>query len=203
MADQTTEKARDTEVSTSKKIEDLYALIDGIETAQFTTRRADGHLVSRPMQAQKRNEIADLWFVTDIESHKMDELEFDDHVNLAFYNSKSYEWVSVAGTARVSRDRALIRKLYQPDWRAWFGDQGGERDGGPDDPRFALVFVQAHSVIYSVNNKPRPVILFEVAKGMLTGSSPDVSDLRELGERELRRGGFKEPEVGERPGEAR
>lgn len=203
MADKTTDKQRDDSAPTGKKLDDLYKLIDGIEVAMFTTRRADGQLVSRPMQAQKRNAIADLWFVTDIESHKLDELANDDHVNLSFYKDRTREWVSVAGTARVSQDRSLIHQVYQPDWRAWFGDEGGERDGGPDDPRLALIFVKAQSVIYSVSNKPQPLVLFEVAKGMLTGSTPDVADVREMGERELRRGGFKEPEVGERPGEAR
>jgi general stress protein 26 len=165
----------------------------------FTTRRADGQLVSRPMAMQKRNEYADLWFVTDVESHKLDELANDGHVNLAFYKDRTREWVSVAGTARISRDRALIAELYQPDWRAWFGDEGGERDGGPGDPRLALVFVEAQSVIYSITTKPQPLVLFEVAKAMITGNPPDVADERQMGERELRRAGFVEPTVGEAP----
>ncbi|MEO8090115.1 MAG: pyridoxamine 5'-phosphate oxidase family protein, partial [Gemmatimonadales bacterium] len=57
-----------------KKIQDLYDLIDGIEIAMFTTRRPDGHLVSRPMATQTQAEGTDLWFVTDIESNKLDEL---------------------------------------------------------------------------------------------------------------------------------
>jgi general stress protein 26 len=36
-------------VPTGKKFDDLYTLIEDIETAMLTTRRADGHLVSRPM----------------------------------------------------------------------------------------------------------------------------------------------------------
>ena len=199
MADNTTEKNRDDATPVDKKLDDLYKLIDGIEVAMFTTRRADGQLVSRPMQAQKRNDHADLWFVTDIESHKLDELQHDAHVNLGFYKDRTREWVSVAGTARISQDRELIREVYQPDWRAWFGDEGGERDGGPGDPRLALVLVQAQSVIYSITTKPQPLVLFEVAKGILTGTPPDVSDIRQMGERELRRAGFVEPEVGESP----
>ena len=194
-----TEKNRDESTPSDKKLDDLYKLIDGIEIAMFTTRRADGQLVSRPMAMQKRNEHADLWFVTDIESHKLDELANDEHVNLAFYKDRTREWVSVAGTARITQERDLIHELYQPDWRAWFGDQGGARDGGPDDPRLALVFVQAQSVIYSITNKPQPLVLFEVAKGIITGTPPDVADVREMGERELRRSGFVEPEVGESP----
>jgi general stress protein 26 len=38
----------------------------------FTTRRPDGRLVSRPMATQKRDPIADLWFVTAVESHKIE-----------------------------------------------------------------------------------------------------------------------------------
>jgi len=172
-------------VPTEKKLDDLYALVDGIEVAMFTTRRADGHLVSRPMQTQERNEVADFWFVTDGDTHKLDELENDRHVNLSYYRDRTREWVSVSGTARISRDRELIRRLYRPDWRAWFGDEGGERDGGPGDPRLTLVMVDADTVVYMKSDTPRPVVLFEVVKGMVTGQQPDVGSVRTLERGEL------------------
>src|SRR3954464_11472066 len=102
--------------STTKKLDELYDLIAGIEIAMFTTRRADGHLVSRPMATQERVTGTDLWFVTDITSHKLDELASDPHVNLAYYHVKSREWVSVSGIATVTQDRAMIEELYKPDW---------------------------------------------------------------------------------------
>ena len=172
-------------VPTTKKLDDLYGLIEKIETAMFTTRRPDGQLVSRPMATQKRVNGADLWFVTDIESHKLDELEHDPHVNVAYYNNKSREWVSVSGVARITQDQAKIRELYAKDWKAWFGDEGGERNGEPGDPRFALIFVDAHSVTYMKSDKPRPVVLFEVAKGMVTGDFPNLGSLRHLNRNEL------------------
>ncbi len=73
-----------------------------------------------------------------ISSQKLGELATDAHVNLAYYNLKSREYVSVAGNATVTQDRALIHDFYKPDWKAWFGDEGGERNGGPDGPRLAL-----------------------------------------------------------------
>jgi general stress protein 26 len=168
-----------------KRLEGLYDLIEGIEIAMFTTRRPDGHLVSRPMATQTQAEGTDLWFVTDIESHKLDELDFDPNVNLAYYRDGSREWVSVSGTATISRDRRAIHELYQPDWKAWFGDEGGVRNGEPGDPRFALIFVDAHSVTYMKNDKPRPVILFEVMKGIVTGDFTDIGSLRHLNRNEL------------------
>ena len=185
MTSEVTEKNRDKGTSTAKKLDDLYDLIDGIEVCMMTTRRPDGQLVSRPMQVQERTAGTDLWFVTDIETHKLDELLTDPDVNLAFYRNKSREWVSVSGRALVTQDRELIRGLYKPDWKAWFPEQGGARDGSADDPRLALILVEAQSVIYMKNDKPRPVILFEVMKAMLTGSVPKVGEERRLGEREI------------------
>src|SRR3954462_5595118 len=98
------DKNRDTEVPLEKKLDDLYTLIDGIETAMVTTRRADGHLVSRPMQTQRRTSGTDLWFMTNAESEKFEELVKDPHVNVAYYNNRTREWVSVSGRAVLSRD---------------------------------------------------------------------------------------------------
>jgi general stress protein 26 len=174
-------------VPTEKKLDDLYALIRDNEIAMLTTRRADGFLVSRPMATQQRQPGCDLWFVTNRDTDKLDEIEHDPHVNCAYYNDGSREWVSVSGTARVVDSRPKIHALYAPDWKAWFPDEGGQRNGGPDDPRLRLIFVDAHSVTYLKQDKPQPVVLFEVAKGMVTGSTPDVGSLREVGTAELRR----------------
>ncbi|MEX0907743.1 MAG: pyridoxamine 5'-phosphate oxidase family protein [Gemmatimonadota bacterium] len=170
----------------TKRVEELYDLIEGIEIAMFTTRRPDGRLVSRPMATQARQPGADLWFVTDIETHKVDELEHDPNVNVSYYQDRTKEWVSVSGSARISQDRAQIHELYRPDWRAWFGKVDETRDDGPDDPRLALLLVTADSIVYMKQEKPTPVVLFEVAKGVLTGARPDVGEVRNLKGSELR-----------------
>ncbi len=161
--------------------EKLYDLIDEIETAMFTTRRADGRLVSRPMATQKRSAGADLWFVTMRSSEKLIEIGEDPHVNLAYYKDRTREWVSVSGRARIVDDREKVRELYQPDWRAWFGDEGGPNDGTPDDPRMVLIGVEIDMAMYLEVNKPQPVVLYEVVKGMITGSTPDVGEVKQVG----------------------
>ena len=160
------------------QIDDLYGLIESIETCMMTTRRPDGRLVSRPMATQKREPIADLWFVTDIESHKLDELADEPQVNLGYFDNKSREWVSVSGSARVSTDRERIRALYQPDWRMWFGKVDEVRDGGPDDPRLALILVDAESVVYMKQEKSKPVVLFEIARAAITGDRAELGTVR-------------------------
>lgn len=169
--------------TTDKKTE-LYDLIDGIEIAMFTTRRPDGRLVSRPMATQARAAGADLWFVTDASAYTLDELEQNPQVNLAYYNQKSREYVSVSGTARISNDRAKITELYRPDWKAWF--EGASKESGtPDDPRITLIAVDVESAVYLKVDKPRPVVFYEVVKGMLTGSTPDLGERQRVTGREL------------------
>jgi general stress protein 26 len=180
------EKNKDTEVPLEKKLDDLYKLIDGIETAMFTTRRADGTLVSRAMQVQRRTAGVDLWFMSNWFADKLDEIALDPNVNVSFYRDRTREWVSVSGSAIISRDRNLIRGLYQPDWKAWLGDEGGANDGSPEDPRIALILVSAQSVTYSKKDRPTPMVLFSLAKAMITGEPPKVADLREVSGDELR-----------------
>jgi general stress protein 26 len=185
-------QARDADMTsplpTTKKLEELYQLIDGIEIAMLTTRTLDGALVSRPMQTQARRAGTDLWFMTGADTTKVEELAFDPHVNLAYYKDGSREYVSVSGTARVTRDRAMIHELYKPDWKAWLGDEGGERNGGPDDPRIALIEVQAESATYLKSTDPRLITLFKVAKAIATGTPPKIGDAGQLNADELLRG---------------
>lgn len=177
--------AHENGMAASKKIDELYDLINGIETAMFTTRGVSGQLVSRPMATQERIEDADLWFVTDAETHKLEDLALDPHVNCSYFNNRSREWVSVSGLARVSKNRNKIRQLYKEDWKAWFGDEGGDRDGGPNDPRLALIFVEAELATYMKVNKPRPVVLFQVLKGIVTGSKVEIGEVKEISGAEL------------------
>jgi len=164
----------------TKKLEQFYKLVDDIEVAMMTTRRGSGHLSSRPMATQVRAEGADLWFVTDKSSPKIREIRADKHVNLSYYNDRTREWISVSGIAKVVGDRAKIRELYRPDWRAWFGDQGGKKDGTADDPRMTLIAVDIHEAHYVELNKPRALILFEVVKGMVTGSTPKFPEMKTI-----------------------
>jgi hypothetical protein len=48
-----------------------------------------------------------------------------------------------------------------------------------------LILVDARSVIYGKRNKPKPLALFEVVKGIVTGSQPDVADVRHVSGREM------------------
>lgn len=158
------------------ELQKLYSEIDDIQVAMMTTRRADGHLQSRAMATQKRAPGADLWFVTIEGAHKLQDLADDPHVNLSYYKDRTREWVSVSGIASVTRDRAKIHDLWAPDWKAWFPKEGDSRHGTKDDPRMVLIAVDVHMAVFLEVNKPQPIVLFEVVKGMLTGTTPELGE---------------------------
>ena len=160
-----------------KEFADLYKMIDELETAMLTTRRRDGHMVSRAMANQKHAPGADLWFVTIEGAAKLNEIANDPHVNLAYYKDRTREWISVAGLAKVSRDRAIIHQLYAPDWKIWFPEEGDPRHGTADDPRMVLIGVDVHSAVYLEVNKPQPVVLYEMVKGWVSGTEPEIGEM--------------------------
>ena len=162
------------------ELEQLFNHIDAIEIAMMTTRRADGHLQSRAMATQKHADGADLWFVTLEGSPKLRDLRADPHVNLSYYKDRTREWVSVSGIATVTTDREKIRELYAPDWKAWFPKDGDPRHGTADDPRMVLIGVNVHAAVFLEVNKPQPVVLFELVKGWVTGSTPDVGEMHRV-----------------------
>lgn len=171
--------------STTKKLDELYELLEEMDIALMTTQRRDGLLVTRPMATQEHEKDADLWFVTNIEADKTDEIRSNPNVSIGYLNGDSKEWVSVSGTATISQDRAKIKQFYEEDWKVWFEDEGGERNGGPNDPRLALIFVEAKSVKYFKSDQSKPRMLFEVAKGYLTDETPDLGETNHLSEQEL------------------
>jgi general stress protein 26 len=165
----------------------LFEMIEDMETAMFTTRRANGQLVSRPMANQDRSPGADLWFVTYEGAKKLREIERDRNVNLTYYKDRTREWVSISGKAKISRDREKIRELYKPDWRAWFAEDGGPDAGTPDDPRMVLIGVTITSATFLEVDKPAPVVVFELIKGIITKKAPKIGKERTVGPRKPRK----------------
>ena len=162
------------------ELEKFYTAIESIDTAMLTSRRADGHLRSRAMANQKRAAGADLWFVCKEGTAKLADIAQDPHINLSYYRDSNREWVSVSGIAEVSRDRAKIHELYQPDWKIWFDEEGDPRHGTPDDPRMVLIGVTVHAAEFLEVNKPKPVLLYELVKGWVTGTEPEFGEMHAI-----------------------
>jgi general stress protein 26 len=164
------------------ELKQLYDLIEESKVAMMTTRRSDGLLRSRPMANQKQARDADLWFVTSEGSAKLMDIQHDPQVNLSYFRESKMEWVSVCGIARISHNRQIIHDLYAPDWKIWFAEEGDPRHGTADDPRMVLIGIDVQVAEFLEVNKPKPLMLFEIAKGWLTGNEPELGEMHKLQE---------------------
>ena len=162
------------------ELQTFYELVEELEVTMMTTRRSDGHLESRAMATQKRAGGADLSFVAADGTGKLADIAADPHVNLAYYKDRTREWVSVSGLATLSRDRDKIRELYEPDWKIWFGAEEDPRHGTADDPRMVLIGVDIHAASFLEVTKPQPIVLYELAKGFLTGETVELGQTQHI-----------------------
>jgi general stress protein 26 len=147
----------------AQKRQKLHELINNIGVAMMTTVAPDGELHARPMGTAELRESDDvLWFATDRNTGKIDELRQHPQVCLSYAKPGDNQWVSVSGRATVVDDRAKIKDLWTPLWKAWFPK-------GADDPAIILIKVDPTTAEYWDTDANRLVILFGAAKAALTG----------------------------------
>jgi general stress protein 26 len=107
----------------------LRELVKDIEYCMLTSIDTDGSLRSRPMATNREIEDnGDLWFFTYASSHKVDEINRDQHVNISFAAPDKQTYVSMSGKAQLVRDQQKIEELWQPTLKAWFPNETNEPD---------------------------------------------------------------------------
>jgi len=145
-------------------IKKLKGLIEDIDFAMLTTVDMNGVLRSRPMSTQKVEFDGDLWFFTSIQTHKTEEIEKDNRVNVSYAAPDDNVYVSVSGTAEIVQDRAKIEELWNPILKAWFPK-------GLDDPNLCLLKVDAEQAEYWDSASSTIVQIAGFVKALVTGKS--------------------------------
>jgi general stress protein 26 len=102
----------------------IWNLIKGMKTGMLTTLHGS-ELRSRPMYLVQDDYDGKLWFFTDLDSEKVFEVEDDNDVCVNFAEPREHIYVSLTGVGRVSKDKALIERLWNPFIAKWF-PQGKE-----------------------------------------------------------------------------
>ena len=116
---------------TNDSTEAFWKLVDDFDTCMVVTRDG-GRMRARPMAPRVSQERREILFLTDRNSHKVDEIEADNDVALTF--SKHGKYVSVSGRARMSGDRALVAQIWDSEAEAWMPQ-------GKEDPSVVVLVV--------------------------------------------------------------
>ena len=157
-------------ISEAEKRDRLRKLIAEFDTAMLVTHGPDG-LRSRPLAiAKKEHDPEDqaVYFSTAIDSGKVADLQSDAEVNVSMQEKRRF--VSLTGTARVVRERALIDRLWAEDWKIWFPK-------GKDDPALGILVVEPREASYwDISGGTGLKYLFEAAKAYVSGTRPPSDD---------------------------
>ena len=149
-------------------IEKLKRFLEGIDFTMLTTI-ANGKLHSRPMSTQEMDENGDLWFFTQDNSRKIEEIQADNRINAAYSDPDGNTFVSVFGTAEMVKDRAKIEELWSPVYKAWFPE-------GLDDPHICLLRVRVEDAEYWDAPNSKIVQIAGFVKALVTGTEADMGD---------------------------
>jgi len=156
----------------TESIEKLKELIEGIDFCMLTTLD-DGSLRSRPMSTQAFEFDGDLWFFTSDNTHKVDEIEKDNRVNVAYSQPDKNRYVSVSGGAEMVKDRGKIEELWTPILKAWFPE-------GLDDPHLCLLKVSVEQAEYWDAPSSKIVQIAGFVKALATGQEANYGENKKI-----------------------
>ena len=158
-AEMSTETTTILDQDAAKKFQDM---VHDIKFAMLTTVGPDGSLRSRPMATLDAPFEGDLWFFTDDDSPKVDEITQEHHVCVCYAEPAKQKYVSVSGRASLVRDKQRAQELWTPAAKAWF-------PRGVDDPHLGLLRIRVQAVEYWDSPSSKMVQLAGFVKAVATG----------------------------------
>jgi general stress protein 26 len=120
-------------------VDHVWKLMKKIGFCMLSTR--DGEDIrARPMSAYADRDANTVYFLTDVNGFKDDEIQRSPNVCLAFADASAQNYVSVTGRAEVTNDRAKIKELFSTPVKAWWKS--------PDDPAIRVLKVRLKDAQY-------------------------------------------------------
>ena len=157
-----------------KAVERIRDVVKQTESCFFCTAvSAGGSGATRPMSVQEVDDDGTLWFLSASDSHKNRELEKDPAVRLFFQGSEHAGFLTLTGTATVSRDKKRIKDLWKSILKVWFTE-------GEDDPRITVIGVRPTGGYYWDNKHGSAVAGIKMLVGAAIGKTLDDSIEGEL-----------------------
>ncbi|MGO4441093.1 pyridoxamine 5'-phosphate oxidase family protein [Rhizobium sp. RAF56] len=122
---------------------------------------------ARPMSAYAERVDNAFYFLTDVTSHKDDEIARNPEVCLAFADARAQKYVSISGRAEVQNDREKIRDLWATPAKAWWEN--------PDDPSIRILKITPSIAEYW--DSPGTLISYiKMAAAAVTNTRPEMGE---------------------------
>ena len=159
-------KQQDTDKTPAEIIDRVWELAENMDFCMFGTWTGDKQ-VSRPLSSRVRRDEHAIYFLVSANGHKNIEIEQFPNVNLNYSDIKAMNFISIAGKAELSNDRAKIEELWSDFDKAWWESA--------QDPDIRLITVTPERA--ELWDSPGRMIAFAtMLTAAFTGAQPDFGD---------------------------
>lgn len=159
--------------SRPEAIRKISEMIKDVRIAMLSTVTSEGGIHSRPMATQESEFTGELLFLTREDSGKTGEIDQQPHVNVTYVDSKNHRFVTLAGRATLSQDRATIQELWNPMYKAWFPQ-------GENDPEITVIRVDVDHAEYWEAPANAIVRNYQLLKAAVTHGASRVGEHQEV-----------------------
>ena len=123
---------------TTADIDRVWTLINDIPVAMVVTHDGQGqHMRARPMAMRPAREEGAIYFLTDVDAPKAEEIRRNQTICLALADNKSQKYVSITGHAEIIDDRDRVKEIWSIYDKAFWPDK--------NDPRIRILRVTPES----------------------------------------------------------
>ena len=123
---------------TAADIDRVWTLIGEIPVAMVVTYDGQGqHMRARPMAMRPVREEGAIYFLTDSDAPKAEELRRNETVCLALADNRRQKYVSITGEAEIIDDRDRVKEIWSIYDKAFWSDK--------NDPRIRALRVEPES----------------------------------------------------------
>ena len=147
------------------------AIWEHLEDARFVmlgSPNSEEHM--QPMSPQVERDTETVWFYADTGSDIVQAVRGGDPASIVHmcYTEKDFQ-MCMRGSLTEYKDAAKIEQHWSPVVSAWF-------DRGKDDPNLTMLCFTPHHAALWESNANAITFAFEIAKGVLGTSKPDIGD---------------------------
>jgi general stress protein 26 len=123
---------------TAADIDRVWALIHDIPVAMVITHDGQGqHMRARPMAMRPARAESAIYFLTDVDAPKADEIRRNETVCLTLADNRNQKYVSITGQAEIIDDRNRVEEIWSVYDKAFWPDK--------NDPRIRILRVTPES----------------------------------------------------------
>lgn len=159
-------KQQESDLTPAETEDRVWELMKKIDFCMFVTWDGE-HQQSRPLSARPDRDEHAIYFLVSEGSSKNWQLETYPSVNLGFADTGAMKFISLAGEARLSNDRAKIKELWSPFDKAWWDDA--------EDPDIRLLTVTPESA--ELWDSPNKAVAFtQMLASAVTGAKPKMGE---------------------------